>query len=154
MKVVLERSPLAKEKLLQRAIRQTDSAKKNLDFEENLKSSVIPDRYVRPLASSSRSFNQDSRTRGGKKGAAVRSDSESELSVYEHRKEDEGSSAYSWIDSTRFLYFIFCVKSSSLLSMRKPTPLLGDSFQPRPSLDRTPRHRIGGSILTFAVSKI
>lgn len=100
LKVVLERSPLAKEKLLQRAIRQTDSAKKNLDFEENLKSSVIPDRYVRPLASSSRSFNQDSRTRGGKKGAAVRSDSESELSVYEHRKEDEGSSAYSWIDST------------------------------------------------------
>ena len=37
-------------------------------------------------------------------------------------------------------------------------PLLGDSFKPRPSLDRTPRRHIDfrteGSILTFTLSKI
>ena len=44
----------------------------------------------------------------------------------------------------------------SLLSTRNP--LLGDSFKPRPSLDRTRRRHIDfrteGSLLTLAISKI
>ncbi|XP_044173232.1 uncharacterized protein LOC114961056 isoform X2 [Acropora millepora] len=97
LKVVLERSPLVKDKLLERATQQIDLAKRNLDFN----SSGKPDRNVRLLASSSRSLNQGSRTRGGKEGAAIRSDSGSETTGTQPQNDAEGSSGHSWLDPTR-----------------------------------------------------
>lgn len=120
MKVVLERSPLVKDKLIERATQQIDLAKRNLDFN----SSGKPDRNVRLLASSSRSLNQGSRTRGGKEGAALRSDSGSESTGTQSQIDAEGSSGHSWLDPTRFLYLIFFVTSYMFLSI----PLVSNLF--------------------------
>lgn len=124
MKVVLERSPLVKDKLLERATQQIDLAKRNLDFN----SSGKPDRNVRLLASSSRSLNQGSRTRGGKEGAAIRSDSGSETTGTQPQNDAEGSSGHSWLDPTRFLCLIFFVTSYMFLSIPLVSNLFVQSF--------------------------
>ena len=122
--MVLERSPLVKDKLLERATQQIDLAKRNLDFN----SSGKPDRNVRLLASSSRSLNQGSRTRGGKEGAAIRSDSGSETTGTQPQNDAEGSSGHSWLDPTRFLCLIFFVTSYMFLSIPLVSNLFVQSF--------------------------
>lgn len=98
---MLQSSPLAEKKLHQKNIQPTDSAKSNLDFEKSIRPSRGLDQYARPLASSSRSFDQGSRTHGRNNGAALRTESKSEHSGYENEKVDESSGVYSRLDSSR-----------------------------------------------------
>ena len=102
---MLQRSPLAREKLRQKANQPTDSAKRNLDFEKTVRSSRSLDQYVRPLAGSSGSFDQGLRKVGTNTRAALRTESEGERSGYENEKEEDSSQVYSWLDSARSLYF-------------------------------------------------
>lgn len=101
MKIVLQRSPLAKEKLPRKANQATDSAKRNLDFTTDIRPSESLDQYVRPLASGSRSFDQGSRTHGRRNRAALRTETEGEYSGYENSEEGNSSQVYSWLDSSR-----------------------------------------------------
>ena len=97
MKVVLQSSPIAKQKLLRKATQETDSGKRSLAFEKALRPSGIPDQYR-----SSRSSDQDSRKPSRNTRAALRTESESEESGYVREKEESSSTeVYSWLDASR-----------------------------------------------------
>ncbi|XP_078358086.1 uncharacterized protein LOC144642868 isoform X2 [Oculina patagonica] len=95
LKVVLQRSPIAKQKLLRKATEETNSAKRNLDFEKNSRPSGSLDQYR-----SSRRFDQGARKPSRNTRAALRTESESEESGYEKAKEESSSEVYSWIDKS------------------------------------------------------
>ena len=101
LKVVLQKSAKAKEKVLEKANQPTDSTKQNLDFDKKGTMPVSLDQYIRPFASSSRSFDQGSRKHVRNSRAALRTESESERSGCENEREED---VYSWLVSTRSLF--------------------------------------------------
>ena len=100
LKVVLQRSPIAKQKLLRKATQETDSAKRTLDFDKNSRSFGSLDQYQ-----SSRSFDQGARKPGRNTRAALRTESESEVSGYEREKDEGSLEVYSWLDTSRSWFY-------------------------------------------------
>jgi len=97
LKVVLQRSPVAKQKLLRKATQETESAKRSLAFEKDSRPSGSLDQ-----CRSSGSSDQDSRKPSRNTRAALRTESESEESGYVREKEESSSAeVYSWLDASR-----------------------------------------------------
>jgi len=94
---VLERSPVVKQKLLQKATQEAESVKRSLAFEKDSRPSGSLDR-----CRSSRSSDQDSRKPSRNTRAALRTESESEESGHVREKEESSSAeVYSWLDASR-----------------------------------------------------
>ena len=96
LQVVLQRSPMARQKLHRKATQESYSAKRNLDFDANLAPSGSLDQ-----CSSSRSFDRGSRKPSRNTKGAPRADPESEESGYEKDKEVGSPGVYSWLDMSR-----------------------------------------------------
>lgn len=99
LRVVLQRSPLARQKLLQKDTSTSDSAsaKRNLDFETSCATSGIFDQH-----GSSRSFDRGSRKPSRDTKGASRAESESEETVYEKNERETSPSVLNWLETSRF----------------------------------------------------
>ncbi|PFX19601.1 uncharacterized protein LOC111337960 isoform X2 [Stylophora pistillata] len=95
LRVVLQRSPLARQILQQKDTPTSDSGKRNLDFETRSAASGSPNQH-----SSSRSFDRGPRKPSRNTKGASRAESESNENGYGKNERDGSPSVHNWLETS------------------------------------------------------